>query len=409
MSPVTLWQRSSPGRALADWGARPGAGLSTIRSGAPGSLVSLAAALLLCAAGCSDTGSTSSDGTGGAAAAAGGSSAGGVGQGAQGGNVPASGGGSSGGGVSVSGGSGGSVSTGGADPGTGGAAGLGGTPAGGVQNSGGATTGGSASGGTSSGGTGAGGEITGGASTGGSSTGGEGTGGEGTGGEPTTVCDFGSLTEFNDSDGSATYYDPANEVNCSFPMNGSNVEHVATGDGAFIVAMGPSEYGGSAVCGACIEVTRDNGATVTVTASDSCPGCQAGHIDLSRAAFMQIGTEQEGYLGTKNGGSAGLISWRYVPCPVQGNIIIRLKEPTNDGWNEFLVMNTRLPVAKLEANWEGAWVAGTRQTYNYFNVGASLYFPLRIRVTDVAGNSVQGMIMSGVAEQELDGQFLACR
>jgi expansin len=329
----------------------------------------------------------------------------GSGGGALGGSTQSSGGGSTGGAAGSGGASSGGAHTGGSTPGSGGSATGGGGDTPPDDTSGGTSAGGSGSGGTATGGSsgapGSGGTATGGTSTGGSATGGE--------PEPTTPCDFGSLPQFNDDNGSATFYDPSKEVNCSFPMDGSNVEHVSTGDGAFIVAMGPSEYGGSAACGACLEVTRDNGAKVVVTVSDSCPGCQAGHIDLSRAAFMEIGTEQEGYLGTTNGGAVGLISWKYVPCPVEGNVLIALKEPGYDSWNEFMVENTRMPVTKLEVNWSGEWIEGTRQTYNYFNVGATLSFPLRVRVTDVAGNQVDGMILGVGPEEELDGQFPACK
>ncbi|MBN1608151.1 MAG: hypothetical protein JW940_16075 [Polyangiaceae bacterium] len=384
-------------------------------------LASAVLALALCVS-CSGPNSTAqSGGTGGEHASTGGGSADGGGQqDGQGGSAAGSGGMPAGGSTSSGGSSAAGSSAGGSGPDTGGSAsggatGQGGTPTGGVHDSGGfdtggATTGGALSnGGAGTGGAATGGTATGGVATGGTATGGAATGGGSTGGDPNTPCDFGSLTAYDDDNGSATYYDPEKEVNCSYPVNGSNVEHVYTGDGAFTVAMGPSEYGGSAICGACIEVTRDDTATVTVTATDQCPGCQPGHIDLSRAAFLEIGTITEGYLGTNNGGAFGLLSWRYVPCPVQGNIIIALKDPPNDGWNEFMVENTRLPVAKLEAKWESTWVTGTRQTYNYFNVGEQLWFPVRIRVTSVAGDVVDGLIMSGKAEQELDGQFPACK
>jgi hypothetical protein len=356
-------------------------------------------------AGCSgSSGGTTDSATGGVNASTGGSSVGGGQQDGQGGGVPS--GGSPAGGSTASGGSsGGRNPTGGSGPGTGGS-GTGGVS---VEQGGAATGGADDTGQGGQGGAGTGGAATGGAATGGAATGGAATGGGSTGGDPNTPCDFGALTSYEDNDASATYYDPEKEVNCSFPVNGSDVEHVYTGDGAFTVAMGPSEYGGSAICGACIEVTRDDGATVTVTATDQCPGCQPGHIDLSRAAFLEIGTITEGYLGTNNGGAFGLLSWKYVPCPVQGNIIIALKDPTNDGWNEFMVENVRLPVATLEAKWESTWVTGTRQTYNYFNVGDQLSFPLRIRVTSVAGDVVDGLIIGGHAEEELDGQFPACQ
>jgi expansin (peptidoglycan-binding protein) len=292
-----------------------------------------------------------------------------------------------------------------------GGAGAGGASAGGAGtggiNTGGSATGGINTGGSATGGINTGGSATGGINTGGSATGGINTGGSATGGQSSGSCDFSSLTSY-EGNGSVTFYDPSGQVNCSFPMSGSSVLNVSTGNGEYIVAMGPTDYGNSATCGACVEVTRDDGQSVTVTVADQCPECQAGHIDLSRAAFLQIGTESEGYLGTTNGGAVGIISWRYVPCPVQGNVIITLKEPSNQGWNEFMVQNSRLPIVSFEANWSGSWVTGTRQTYDYFNVGGSLSFPLQVRLTDINGNVIEGTLQANQADQDLGVQFPSC-
>jgi expansin len=301
-------------------------------------------------------------------------------------------------------------------PSTGGIAPTGGTSSGGAPMTGGSPsnpTGGTATGGRSTGGSATGGASTGGKSTGGTATGGRASGGSASGGRATGgsgtsgSCNFSSFASYS-KNGSATYYDPSGQVNCSFPMSGSNVTHVATGSGAYIAALAPADYKNAAACGACVQVSRDDGRSVTVTIVDSCPSCGTGHIDLSRTAFLQIGTVTEGYLGTGNGGAVGIISWKYVPCPVQGNVTIALKEPTNPGWNEFLVEDSRTPVAKFEAYVNGSWVTGTRQSYNYFNVGSSLSFPIQVRLTDTNGNVIQGTLQSGVAEQDLGAQFPAC-
>ena len=39
----------------------------------------------------------------------------------------------------------------------------------------------------------------------------------------------------------------------------------------------------------------------------------------------------------------GSISWRYVPCENNGNVHFRLKEPSNQAWNQLLVENHRFP------------------------------------------------------------------
>jgi expansin (peptidoglycan-binding protein) len=135
---------------------------------------------------------------------------------------------------------------------------------------------------------------------------------------------------------------------------------------------------------------------------------QQGHVDLSKPAFLQLGTESEGYLGTGNGEAVGIISWKYVPCAVTGNVHVLLKEPSNTGWNQFLVANHRTPIAKFEAQINGSWVTGTRQTYNYFDVGSSLSFPVSVRVTDTNGAVITGCVKSGSADQDIGAQFPSC-
>ncbi len=50
-------------------------------------------------------------------------------------------------------------------------------------------------------------------------------------------------------------------------------------------------------CGKKIRITNSKtGATVDVTVADSCPSCEAGHIDLSTGAFDKLGSEVDGLL-----------------------------------------------------------------------------------------------------------------
>src|SRR5690606_30638821 len=177
-----------------------------------------------------------------------------------------------------------------------------------------------------------------------------------------------------DGNGSVTFYTFAmgsSEVNCSYQITGRNpdtVDTIRTGDGRFFGAMNTADYNDSAMCGACVEVTRDGGRSVLITIVDQCPiatnpKCTAGHIDLSLEAFRQIGNDQEGHLGTGNGGATGNISWRYVECPVEGqNVTFRLKEPSRMDWNELLVQGHRWPITSVEIDGRAA----TRKDYNYW-------------------------------------------
>jgi expansin (peptidoglycan-binding protein) len=223
-----------------------------------------------------------------------------------------------------------------------------------------------------------------------------------------------------DGNGSVTMYwfdQGSAEVNCSFEITGRNpdkVAHVTTGEGRFFGAMNTSDYNTAAMCGACVEVTRDGGRKVTITIVDQCPigtnpKCTAGHIDLSRDAFHEIGADNEGHLGTGNGGATGNISWRYVPCPVTGNVIFKWKKGAEGDqyWDELLVQNTPYAITSVEIDGQPA----TRKEYNYWEPPAGVISTskdtYRVRVTDVKGSVIEATIERPAAEVDA-GVQLTC-
>jgi len=218
--------------------------------------------------------------------------------------------------------------------------------------------------------------------------------------------------------GSATFYTfsmGTSLVNCSFGTHQGNpdrVDFVATGDGQYFAAINTADYNTAATCGACIEVTRDGNRRVTVTVVDQCPvatnsKCRPGHLDLSRAAFLQIGSESEGYLGTSNGGMHGQISWKYVPCENDGNVHFRLKEPTNQNWNQLLVENYKFAITKVEVRVNGTWVNATRHEYNFWEPPNGTFGspPYRVRVTDINGTVLEDLVDLASGDQEAENQM----
>ncbi|WP_437295539.1 expansin EXLX1 family cellulose-binding protein [Sorangium sp. So ce426] len=238
----------------------------------------------------------------------------------------------------------------------------------------------------------------------------------GTGSQPVS-CDY--PAEY--ANGSITFYTldmGSTEVNCSYPIVGRNpdvVGHVPFGGGQYFAAMNTADYNAAAMCGACVEVSRDDGRKVQAMVVDQCPigtnpKCKTGHIDLSKNAFLKIGEEREGYLGTTNGGAAGKISWRYIPCPTTGAVSFRLKEPTNVAWNQILVEGHAHPIEKLEVEINGTWKTATREPYNYFVVGDGNMgnAPYHVRATDINGSTVEAMLDLKAGNQPASGQFAAC-
>lgn len=227
------------------------------------------------------------------------------------------------------------------------------------------------------------------------------------------MCGGGNLKSYN-GNGSVTYYTFAmgsSEVNCSYQITGNNPDRVAnifTGEGRYFGAMNTSDYNNAAMCGGCVEVTRDGGRSVVITIVDQCPvatnpKCTAGHIDLSLEAFRQIGQDQEGHIGTGNGGAVGSISWKYVPCPVDAtNVKYKLKEPNRMDWNELLVQSHRYPISGVEIDGRPA----TRKSYNYWeppsNMGAG---PWRVKVTDVMGGVIESTVERSGGDMDSGLQF----
>ncbi|WP_438016211.1 expansin EXLX1 family cellulose-binding protein [Sorangium sp. So ce315] len=230
-------------------------------------------------------------------------------------------------------------------------------------------------------------------------------------------CDYPAAYE----NGSITFYTldmGSIEVNCSYQIMGRNpdvVAHVPFAGGQYFAAMNTADYNDAAMCGACVEVSRDDGRKVQAMVVDQCPiatnpKCVRGHIDLSKNAFLQIGEEREGYLGTTNGGAAGKISWKYIPCPTTGPVSFRLKDATNRYWNEIVVEGHAHPIEKVEVEINGTWQTATRQSYNYFIVGDGDMGqpPYHVRATDINGSTVEAMLDLKAGAQPAGGQLPAC-
>jgi hypothetical protein len=128
------------------------------------------------------------------------------------------------------------------------------------------------------------------------------------------------------------------------------VRNVATTNGAgagyyaAIPGESPENFTSRDRCGACIEVTNGD-RSIIATVTDQCPissnpNCaRAGHIDLSRNAFDALGDFGTGFpMG---------VTWRFVPCPVTGNVVVRIKAGNSD---QVFIENTILPIKAVAMN-----------------------------------------------------------
>jgi hypothetical protein len=215
----------------------------------------------------------------------------------------------------------------------------------------------------------------------------------GSGGSPPTQCTLqnhsgnGSFTWYNFAQGTARdgngyrtacgYYGTANGTT-------DTVENIASMSPAaatyFVAVPGQNGFDSKSHCGECVQITGQNGRMIIATVIDECPygsdggnsACAAnpgGHLDVSKTAFDMLGYP----VGNPNG-----TNWKYVPCPVSGNVKVRFKSGNN---NEFFVENVITPIASVSVNGTSA----SRQSYGAWHVGSAISTPATLNLTTWRG------------------------
>ena len=248
---------------------------------------------------------------------------------------------------------------------------------------------------------------TGGNGTGGSGTGGNGTGGSGTGGNASTSC--GTLSPSANGNGEFTHYNFGQgtakgelgdyQTACGYLGTESNqtdtVMNIANSSPAkntyFAAIPGDGSFNTSGNCGACVQISN-NGKTIIATIIDECPEssnpiCQqnaSGELDLSVDAFNQ--------LGFANGNPSGT-SWKVVPCPVTGNVVVRVKQA-----NELYIENVILAVKSVS----GPGGNASRTSYGSWHFNSNISGGAQLTLTDAASRTLTVTVSSTSVDQNQD-------
>ena len=291
-----------------------------------------------------------------------------------------------------------------------------GTSSGGNTDFGGASTSGGTGASTSGGRTGRAGSTgtSGGGSSGGSSAQSSG-GSQSSGGAQSTSCNIEGSP--NPGSGSFTYYyfgqgtwqeNGSYVTACGYQgsepggQDSDSVGNIAnSGYFAAIPGQNSSNFDTSRYCGACAEVSN-GGNSVIVTIIDECPmdsnqACAAnpsGHLDLSVQAFNALGFSTGNPSGT---------TWKFVPCPVEGNVVVRIKSGNS---NEIYIENVLTPIAKVSMNGQEA----QRTSYGAWHFDQDISAGASLSLTDMAGRSITVTVSSTSQNQNQDTnqQFPDC-
>jgi hypothetical protein len=167
---------------------------------------------------------------------------------------------------------------------------------------------------------------------------------------------------------------------CGYTGSNNNISNIAAGANyAAIPGKSPSDFDTSNRCGACVQIGN-----AIVTIVDECPydsgsnnaPCAAnptGHLDLSTSAASAAGVKGDPALKNQ-------AAWKFVPCPINGNVVVRLKNGNN---NEMYIENVILPIQSVTC----ASQAGSRTSYGAWHFGSNIP-GASCDVTDVAGRAI---------------------
>jgi hypothetical protein len=230
-----------------------------------------------------------------------------------------------------------------------------------------------------------------------------------------TPCDIGP----SHSDGSFTWYHFSQGTGrdgagyrsaCGYygTANGTadtieNTANTAPASNQYFVAIpanGPSDFNTNEYCGACVELSNGNN-KVIATVIDQCPittnplCTQGAHLDVSKTAFDRLGYSI---------GNPRNTTWKFVPCPVTGNVKVRIK-PGNT--TQVYIENGITSVSEVEV--QGGGMA-THLSYGAWELNTNAAGKTLI-LTDVAGRKLNIKVTDAGANvnQDTGVQFPKCQ
>ncbi|KAG7397251.1 hypothetical protein PHYBOEH_001063 [Phytophthora boehmeriae] len=193
-----------------------------------------------------------------------------------------------------------------------------------------------------------------------------------------------SADEYFTGDGTAYTLGQSSAGNCNF----MSALDLASTDYA---ALNDKQWDGLQNCGRCAEVScdddrcADKSKSIVVQILDRCPECQYGDLDLSPTVFTAL---------TGSTPSRYKVKWKFVDCPVQGNVNYCLKGGSNNYWTAVQPTNVATGVKSLQINGQDTTMLSS--AYYYLLDGASQtqtdLTSVKISLTDVNGNSIEDTV-----------------
>lgn len=168
-------------------------------------------------------------------------------------------------------------------------------------------------------------------------------------------------------------------------------------------AINDPQWDGSKSCGRCAEVTcvddrcSDHSKTSIVNIIDRCPECKVGDLDVSPSVFSYL---------TGSSPSRYKIKWRFVDCPVTGNIKYCLKGGSNSFWVAIQPANMVTGVQSMTINGQSTRMVDSAYYYLFDGKGAvqNDLSSIQVKLISVNGEVIQDTV-SLQAGQCTEGRY----
>lgn len=172
--------------------------------------------------------------------------------------------------------------------------------------------------------------------------------------------------------GEASYYDGG--------IESGNASLAPVPDGIYVTAINATDYHGSMLAGAYLEVVSSSGKSVNVYVTDR-SGQSEGDLDLNTAAFEQIASLDAGRID---------ITWTIIPYPTEEGMHYQFSSDSSSSWFSLQIRYHVYPIYSLELlQADGTYKTLTRRNDNYFTCSGAGSGPFTFRITDIYGQIVE--------------------
>lgn len=154
------------------------------------------------------------------------------------------------------------------------------------------------------------------------------------------------------------------------------------------VAMNAQQWDDMQHCGQCVEVSCidaqcTKSGKMVLQVLDKCPECAEGSLDISSSVYTELTGRDPNTLDIK---------WRFVDCPLSGNIEYCLKTGSNDYWIAIQPANSYAEIASMEINGDATTLVDSAYYYKITSTSPATLSAVQVTVISTTGEVIKDTV-----------------